>query len=98
MSDLWVIILLSGLLTYVTRIGGYLIVARAGKLSPRMEAGLNAVPAAVLTTIVVPSLVDGTWAERLIVLACLVLSLRLPLIGVIAIGAGAAALAHAAGY
>ncbi|MEC9464066.1 MAG: AzlD domain-containing protein, partial [Pseudomonadota bacterium] len=37
--------------TFVTRIGGYILVKRLKQMPPRLEAALNAVPAAVLTTL-----------------------------------------------
>ncbi|MEF2546974.1 AzlD domain-containing protein [Aurantimonas sp. E1-2-R+4] len=98
MPDIWLIIVLAGVLTYLTRAGGHLLLARFGSLPPRLEAALNAVPAAVLTTIVTPILVTGGWPERVAILVCLVLSLRLPLIAVVAIGTGLVAAARAAGF
>lgn len=52
MSDIWWIIWLSAGLTYVTRFAGHLLLARVERIPPRLEAALNAVPAAVITTIV----------------------------------------------
>ncbi len=98
MADIWLIILLAGALTYLTRVGGHLVLARIGRIPPRLEAALNAVPAAVLTTIVTPVLVSGGWPERIAILVCLILSLRLPLIAVVAIGTGMVAAARAAGF
>ncbi|HEY9058700.1 MAG TPA: AzlD domain-containing protein [Aurantimonas sp.] len=98
MPDIWLIIILAGALTYLTRAGGHLLLARIGSLPPRLEAALNAVPAAVLTTIVTPVLVTGGWPERIAILVCLILSLRLPLIAVVAIGTGFVAAARAAGF
>lgn len=98
MADIWLIIVLAGVLTYLTRVGGYLVLARIGHIPPRLEAALNAVPPAVLTTIVTPVLVTGGWPERIAILVCLVLSLRLPLIAVVAIGTGMVAAARAAGF
>ena len=98
MADIWLIILLAGALTYLTRVGGHLVLTRIGRIPPRLEAALNAVPAAVLTTIVTPALVTGDWPERVAILVCLVLSFRLPLIAVVAIGTGLVAAARAAGF
>lgn len=98
MPDIWLIIVLAGALTYLTRVGGHLLLARIGRIPPRLEAALNAVPAAVLTTIVTPVLVTGDWPERIAILICLVLSLRLPLIAVVTIGTGMVAAARAAGF
>ena len=41
--------------TYLTRVGGHLVMSRFEHIHPRVEAGLNAVPAAVLTTLVAPA-------------------------------------------
>ena len=46
-------------MTYLTRIGGHLVLSRFEHIHPRVEAGLNAVPAAVLTTLVAPAAMDG---------------------------------------
>ena len=96
-DDIWLVIVLAGVLTYLTRIGGYLVVARIGSLPPRAEAALNAVPAAVLTTIVTPVLVTGDWPERVTIVVCAVLALRLPLILTVAVGTAMVAAARAAG-
>ncbi|UIJ73080.1 AzlD family protein [Aurantimonas sp. HBX-1] len=98
MSDIWLIIPLAGLLTYLTRASGHLLLARFGRIPPRLDAALNAVPAAVLTTIVTPVLVSGGWPERVAIVICIALSLRLPLIATVAIGTAMVALARAAGF
>lgn len=62
-TTLW-IILAGAVATYFTRIGGYLVVSRF-TLHPRAAAALNAVPAAVLTTLVAPSMLNAgpyEWA------------------------------------
>ncbi|MCB8837889.1 AzlD domain-containing protein [Aurantimonas sp. VKM B-3413] len=97
MADVWLVVVLAGLLTYLTRIGGYLLISRIGRLPPRAAAALDAVPAAVLTAIVGPVLVTGGWPERVAIVACAFLALRLPLIATVAIGTLAVALARAAG-
>ena len=57
-TSLWIII--SGaILTYLTRVGGHLVLSRFERTHPRVEAGLNAVPAAVLTTLVAPQAIQG---------------------------------------
>ncbi|RFC62464.1 hypothetical protein DYI37_16735 [Fulvimarina endophytica] len=96
MSDFWLIVVLAGLLTYLTRIGGHLLIKAIGTLPPRLEAALDAVPAAVLTTIFAPVIVSGDWPERIAIVVCGFLALRLPLIATVAIGAGLVALMRAA--
>ncbi len=58
MSEIFWVILAGAALTYATRIGGHLVLSRFDRIHPRVEAGLNAVPAAVLTTIIAPVVVD----------------------------------------
>jgi uncharacterized membrane protein len=97
-SDIWWIIWLSAGLTYVTRFAGHLVLQRVDRIPPRVEAALNAVPAAVITTIVAPVLVTGDWPERIAILLAGFLSLRLPVIAVVAIGTGVVAGARALGF
>lgn len=61
-TTLW-IILAGALATYLSRIGGHLVLSRFERVHPRVEAGLNAVPAAVLTTLVAPVATTGGPAE-----------------------------------
>jgi uncharacterized membrane protein len=61
-TTLW-IILAGAVMTYLTRVGGHLVLSRFEHIHPRVEAGLNAVPAAVLTTLVAPSVMDGGPVE-----------------------------------
>lgn len=57
-TTLW-IILAGAVMTYLTRIGGHLVLSRFEHIHPRVEAALNAVPAAVLTTLVAPAAMQG---------------------------------------
>lgn len=77
MSDTFWLIVALGVATYATRSLGYLIVAQFGTLHPRVMAALDAVPAAVITTIVLPPVITGGLAERLTFAIAIVLSLRL---------------------
>ncbi|GAB5506942.1 MAG: AzlD family protein [Rhizobiaceae bacterium] len=61
-TTVW-IILAGALVTYLTRIGGDLVLSRFERIHPRVEAALNAVPAAVLTTLVAPVATTGGVAE-----------------------------------
>lgn len=61
-TTLW-IILAGAAATYLTRIGGHLILSRYERIHPCVEAGLNAVPAAVLTTLVAPAAMRGSVPE-----------------------------------
>jgi uncharacterized membrane protein len=61
-TTVW-IILAGAVATYLTRIGGHLVLSRFEHIHPRVEAALNAVPAAVLTTLVAPAAMQGSWIE-----------------------------------
>jgi len=61
-TTLWIIIV-AAIATYLTRAGGHLILSRFERIHPRVEAGLNAVPAAVLTTLVAPAVMAGGTPE-----------------------------------
>jgi uncharacterized membrane protein len=98
MSQIWWIILGGAILTYATRIGGYLVVARFETLPPRVERALEAVPAAVLVTLAVPGFVDGTWLERATLIAAGMAAFRLPHLLVIAAAAAFIAAMRASGF
>lgn len=55
-TTIW-IILAGAVLTYFTRIGGHMALSRFERIPPRLEAALDAVPAAVLTTLVAPDVI-----------------------------------------
>lgn len=57
-ATLWIIVG-GAIATYLSRIGGHLLLSRFERIHPRVEAGLNAVPAAVLTTLVAPAATTG---------------------------------------
>ena len=59
MSTTFWIIVAGAVLTYATRIGGHLVLSRFDHIHPRVEAGLNAVPAAVLTTLIAPAAMEA---------------------------------------
>ncbi len=61
-TTVWVI-LAAAVATYLTRVGGHLVLSRFERVHPRVEAGLNAVPAAVLTTLVAPAMLNAGPAE-----------------------------------
>ena len=61
-TTVW-IILAGAVMTYLTRVGGHLVLSRFEHIHPRVEAGLNAVPAAVLTTLVAPEAMQGGPVE-----------------------------------
>lgn len=84
--NIYLIIVVAAVLTYATRIGGYLIVSRVKRLPARVEAALDAVPAAVLTTLVAPAMFAGTWREALALAITLVIGLRMGALATVASG------------
>lgn len=84
-TNIWIIIF-GGVVTYLTRIGGHVVLSRFDNIHPRVEAGLNAVPTAVITAIVIPSLVTGGWAEIITLLIAGLASLRMSLLQVFLLG------------
>jgi uncharacterized membrane protein len=74
-ATVW-IILAGAVATYFTRIGGNLIISRFETLHPRVEAGLNAVPAAVLTTLVAPEMLHAGPAEWAAIVVAGLVALR----------------------
>jgi uncharacterized membrane protein len=70
------VILAAAVATYATRIGGYVLITRMKRIPPRMEAALNAVPAAVLTTLVAPAFFTGGLDSKLALAAALLVGLR----------------------
>ncbi|MBA3446101.1 MAG: AzlD family protein [Pseudaminobacter sp.] len=85
-TTVW-IILAGAVLTYFTRIGGHMALSRFDHIHPRVEAGLNAVPAAVLTTLVAPVALSAGPAEMIALLAAGVVSLRTGLMPMFLTGA-----------
>ncbi len=87
MSTTVLIIIAGAIATYLTRVGGHLVLSRFSRVHPRVEAGLNAVPAAVLTTLVAPAAVDAGPAELVALGVAGLVSLRFGLILSFAAGA-----------
>lgn len=83
--------------TYATRIGGYLVLSRFGRLNPRVEAGLDAVPPAVMTAIAAPIAFATGPAETLATLTTALASLRLPIHAALVVGVATVVAARAAG-
>lgn len=76
MSSTFWIIIAAAIATYLTRIGGHLVISRFETIHPRVEAGLNAVPAAVLTTLVAPAVLTAGPAEWAALIVTVAASLR----------------------
>lgn len=80
-----IIIAAGAVATYFTRIAGYLFIVRMKSIPPRAEAALNAVPAAVLTTLVAPAAITGGLDVSLTMAVAFLVGLRislLPMLGV----------------
>ncbi|MBR0667752.1 AzlD family protein [Roseomonas hellenica] len=87
-------ILLMALVTYATRIGGY-VALRNRSLSPRARAMLEATPGCVLISVIAPFFVTGEPAGLLALAVTLLAATRLPLLPTVLVGVGAAALLRA---
>lgn len=87
-SLVW-LILAAAIATYVTRFGGYVLITRMRALPPRLEQALNAVPAAVLTTLWAPAFFTNGWDVRIALIVAALVSLRYP--GLVMLAAGWAA-------
>lgn len=81
-----IIIFAGAVATYLTRVGGYVLMTRLKSIPPRLEAGLNAVPVAVLTTLVAPAFFEGGYDVKLGMIVALIVGLRFP--GLIMLFAG----------
>ncbi|MCB1420700.1 MAG: AzlD domain-containing protein [Notoacmeibacter sp.] len=86
MSTIFWITIAGAIATYATRAGGYFILSRVERIPRRVDRALNAVPAAVLTTLIAPTLMKGDWREASVLIVVAALTLRLPGLAVFAIG------------
>ncbi len=84
-STVWIIVA-GAIATYLTRIGGHVVLSRFRSIHPRVEAGLRAVPAAVLTAIVAPYAAFYGVAETLTLAIVAVAALRFPTLAIFALG------------
>ena len=88
------IIVAGAIATYLTRIGGYVFITRMKRIPPRVEAALNAVPAAVLTTLVAPAALGAGPAEWAALIVAGLVSLRSGLMAMFLAGAAVLVLAR----
>ena len=84
-ATFWIIVG-GAIVTYLTRIGGHVILTRFDRIHPRVQAGLDAVPAAVMTTLVSPAIVDGGPSEWAAFAIAVVAGLRVSTIPMVIIG------------
>ena len=86
MSTTMYIILGGAFVTYLTRVGGHMVLSRFDRIHPRVQAGLDAVPAAVLTTLVAPAVVDAGVNEWIAIAVAIIAGLRVSLLPMVALG------------
>lgn len=76
MHDTTVIILCCALATYMTRFGGHLLMSWIGTINHRVSAALSAIPIAVLSALVAPSLFSKGPAEAIAIILTGLVALR----------------------
>lgn len=92
MSDMiWLIITLAAV-TYATRFGGHVILSRFKRINPRLEAALDAVPAAVITALVAPAAFMTGPAEFVGAAMAMILSFRFSMLSVVVVATSTVAL------
>ena len=74
------LIVVGAIVTLVNRLAGHYILARFEPINYRVEAALESVPIAVMTTLVVPAVVNGGWPEWICLAVAMVLSVRMPFV------------------
>lgn len=78
-------ILAMAAVTYATRVTGFLIAHRLS-LTGRAKAAFDAIPAAVLTAVIAPSVLASSWQESVAAVLAMIAATRLPLLGTVAVG------------
>ena len=86
-----------GVATYGTRVAGHLVLSRFERLDPRVEAALDAVPAAVIIALVAPMVLATGYAETIAAAVTILVALRLPIMPTLLIAAVTVSLLRAAG-
>lgn len=86
MTDLMWLAIPLALATFLTRIAGYLMIARFKTMHYRLEAALDAVPTAVIAALVIPTTMNGTWPEFVAINVAFILSYKLSLAWVLFFG------------
>ena len=87
LSETTWIILAGAVATYMTRVAGHLVLSRFARIPPRVAAALDAVPAAVLATLVVPAAVSNGPAGAVTLVVAGLAALRLGIVPVLVVGA-----------
>jgi uncharacterized membrane protein len=95
MIDLWTLstIVLMALVTYLTRIGGYLVLG-SRELSPRTMTMLDTAPGCVLIAVIAPVFVSGRVADLIALSLTTLAATRLPLLPTVLIGVASAGIAR----
>jgi len=93
MIDGWTLatIVLMGSVTYLTRIGGYLLLG-GRELSTRTMTVLEAAPGCVLIAVIAPAFVSGRVSDLIALAVTAVAAARLSLLPTVLIGIGSAGL------
>ncbi|TQV79765.1 AzlD family protein [Denitrobaculum tricleocarpae] len=86
MHETVLIILACAAVTYLTRIGGHLVLSRFGEIHYRAKAALASVPTAVLTALVAPYVFTNGSSEALAILVAGLMALRASLMMSVAAG------------
>lgn len=76
-DNIWILIVVLAIITYLTRMSGHAVLSRFKSIPPRVDAALEAVPAAVITAIVVPPALTNGSAEFIAMMATMVSCFRL---------------------
>ncbi|MGB3719816.1 MAG: hypothetical protein DIU63_02125 [Proteobacteria bacterium] len=84
-------IIAMALATYATRVSG-LWLLRFVRVTPRMQAALDALPVAILTAVIAPALMKGGTADILAAGVTLLAASRLPLLATVILGVSSAVL------
>ena len=84
-------IVLMATVTYLTRIGGYILL-RNRSLSPRAMAVMEAAPGCVLLAVIAPVFVSDRPADLIALALTVIAATRLPLLATVIIAVGSAAL------
>ncbi len=97
-ETVWIVILLTGVVTYITRSGGYVVLSRFKRLHPRVEAALEAVPGAVLVTLILPAILNNGQLEIVAMIIAMLVCFRFSPIAVLLIGMGLVISGRALGF
>lgn len=87
-------ILMMSMVTYFTRLAGFLLASRL-TLRGRAKAAIDAIPPAVLFALIAPMALTHGWPETLAAVAAGLAATRLPLLGVTAVGVAAVVILRA---